>query len=184
MNLYYEIIVRDRNGQVINHLKDQARSWLKQWSQLVFGGMSGLAQNVKDTSGVIRTQSVTYDLLSVAGSAGDDSRGIVVGSGASIVNIEDYSLNAQVIHGAGPGQLDHLPTTIIYPEVNGQECRFQIKRIFLNSGDSPVSVREIGIYGAITSSYKACIARDVLSGVVVVPEGGAMTVIYCVKAIV
>lgn len=183
MKLYYEVIVEDRHGRVIAHHKGEAKSWLRQWSHLVYGGMSGSAQSVTDTGGVARTQSVTYDLLGVASSAGDASRGVVVGGGVAVVDIEDYRLDAQIVHGAGAGQLDHQPTTIIYPAVSGLECRFQIKRIFINTSGGTVTVREIGIYGAITSAYKACIARDVLVGAVVVPDGGAITVIYSVKAV-
>jgi len=68
MNLYYEVIVKDRYGKLLAHLKQPARSWLKQWNQLIYGGMSGVAQSVLDTNGINRTQSVTYDLLKFSAS--------------------------------------------------------------------------------------------------------------------
>ena len=185
MRLFYEVIIRNKNDKVIARLKDEARSWLKQWSQLIYGGMSGSAQTVTDTGGTARTQSVTYDLLGVASSAGDASRGVVVGAGVIGVNIEDYRLDAQIPHGTGVGQLSHQATEVIYPPATGaSECSFQLKRIFVNQSGSEVSVNEIGIYGAISSSFKACLARDVLPGTVDIPDGGSITVIYTIKAVV
>ena len=59
MKLSYEVIVKDRNGKIIARLKSEARSWLKQWNQLIYGGMSNSAQTVTDTGGTGRTQSVS-----------------------------------------------------------------------------------------------------------------------------
>jgi len=184
MNLDYEVILRDKHGRVLAHLKQPARSWLKQWSQLIYGGMAGVAQSVSDINGVARTQSVTYDLLNVAGLAGNASLGVVVGTGMDPAIINDYRLQSQVAHGFGAGQLNHQSTEIIYPPSrSGPECSFQVKRIFINGSGGMVSVNEIGVYGAITSSFSACIIRDVLVGTVNIPDGGSMTVIYRVKAV-
>ena len=185
MKLFYEVIARNKKGKIIVRLNGEARSWLKQWSQLVYGGMSGTAQTVTDTGGTGRTQSITYDLLNIAAMAGDDTRGVVVGTGTTPVTINDYRLQSQIAHGAGAGQLNHQATEVIYPPVTGAlECSFQLKRIFVNQGGSTVSVNEIGIYGAITSAYEACLARDVLSGTVDIPDGGSITAIYTIKAVV
>jgi hypothetical protein len=185
MNLYYEVILRDKQGKVIAHLKSTAKSWLKQWSQLVYGGMSFVAQSVLDTNGVSRTQSITYDLLNIAAPAGNASLGVVAGTGTDPVTINDYRLQSQIVHGVGVGQLNHQATEIIYPPlVSGSECYFLVKRILLNQSGGIVSVNEIGVYGAITSSYPACIIRDVLAGTVNIPDGGSITVIYRVKAVV
>ncbi len=185
MNLYYEVIVKDKDGKLLAHLKQPARSWLKQWSQLIYGGMSGVTQSVLDTNGVSRTQSITYDLLGIVGLAGNASLGVVAGTGTNPVTINDYRLQSQIVHGVGVGQFNHQATEIIYPPlVSGSECYFQVKRIFINGSGGMVSVNEIGVYGAITSSFPACIIRDVLVGTVNIPDGGSMTVIYRVKAVV
>ena len=183
MRLYYEIIVEDRQGKIIARLKDEAKSWLKQYSQMVYGGMSGSAQTLTDITGVGRTQSVTYDLMNIWLNAGDDQRGPVVGSGSTPITIEDYKLESQISHGTGPGQLDHFANVIIYPSVEGSQCSHQLKKIFHNSSGAPVTVREVGIYCRISSAGNACIARDVLPGAVTVPDGGAITLIYSVKAV-
>ncbi len=185
MNLYYEVILKDKDGKLLAHLKQPARSWLKQWSQLIYGGMSGVTLSVLDTNGVSRSQSVTYDLLNILGLAGNASLGVVAGSGVNPVTINDYRLQSQIVHGLGAGQLAHQATEIIYPpSVSGSECYFQVKRIFVNGSGGTVLVNEIGVYGAITSSYSACIIRDVLVGTVNIPDGGSITVIYRVKAVV
>jgi hypothetical protein len=184
MKLSYEVIARDKQGKIVARLRSEAKSWLKQWSQLIYGGMSGVAQTVTDTGGTGRSQSVTYDLLGVAALVGDATRGVVVGIGTTPVTINDYRLESQIAHGLGAGQLDHQATQIIYPPVvSGSECYFQIKRIFVNGSGGGISVNEIAIYGGITSTYEACIARDVLVGTVDIPDGGSITVIYSVKAV-
>ncbi|MDZ4230220.1 MAG: hypothetical protein U1B77_00190 [Dehalococcoidales bacterium] len=184
MKLYYEVIVTDRHGKVILRENRESRSWVMAYNQLVYGGMSGSGQSVKCTDGVNRTQSTTYDLLLVAHPAGYDKRGCVVGGGDAPVTINDYRLDSQINHGAGPGQLEHYECTIIYPpSVGGSQCTFRVKRIFHNASGGPVTVREIGVYGSISNPYDACVIRDVLGAGAPVPHGGAITAIYTVRAI-
>lgn len=184
MKLSYEVIVRDKHGRIIHREKGKSRSWLLQYNQMVYGGMSGSAQTVTDITGVGRTQSVTYDLMNIWEIAGDDQRGPVVGSGSTSIAIEDYKLESQISHGTGPGQLDHFATEVIYPSVDGSTCSHKLKKIFHNGSGGTVTVREIGIYCRISSDGNACIARDVLGTDAPVSDGGSITVIYTVRAIV
>ncbi|MFQ5826625.1 MAG: hypothetical protein ACE5IA_04625 [Dehalococcoidia bacterium] len=184
MKLSYEVIVKDRHGKVIQHLKSKSKSWLKQWNQMIYGGMAGSAQMVTDITGTDRSQSITYDLLWIGETAGDDTIGVVVGSVATAVTMDDYKLDTQIAHGVGAGQLDHLANDVIHPpSINGPTCYFLLTRVFINSSGGLVVVREIGIYARISSAGNACIARDALTGVVNVPNGGSVTVIYSVKAV-
>ncbi len=184
MKLYYEVTVTDRHGKVIFRESHESRSWLVGYIQLVYGGMSGSGQSVRCTDGVYRTQSTTYDLLLVARSAGYDDRGCVVGSGTTPVTISDYKLHTQIPHSTGPGQLEHYVCVLIYPpSVVGSQCSFQVKRIFHNASGGMVTVREIGVYGSLSNYYDTCIIRDVLGADALVPHGGAITVIYTVKAV-
>ena len=184
MNLSYEVIVTDKDGKVIFRESRDSQSWLVGYIQLVYGGMSGSGQSVKCTDGINRTQSTTYDLLLVARGANDDTRGCVVGSGSTAVDINDYKLAAQIHHGTGPGQLEHYSCDILYPpSVVGSQCSFRVKRIFHNASGATVTVREIGIYGSLSNYQDTCICRDVLAGDANIPHGGAVTVIYTVRAI-
>lgn len=184
MKLYYEVIVADRLGKTVLRERRRSRSWVMAYNQLVYGGMSGSAQSVKCTDGVNRAQSLTYDLLLVARPAGYHNRGCVVGNGNTPVAIDDYKLESQITHGTGPNQLEHYECTILYPpSVAGSQCSFRIKRIFHNASGGPVTVREIGVYAGISNPYDACIIRDVLGAGASIPDGGAITVIYTVRAI-
>ncbi len=184
MKLFYEVIVKDKHGRVILRENKESRSWVMAYNQLVYGGMSGSGQSVKCTDGVSRTQSTTYDLLLVARPAGYHNRGCVVGSVNAPVTINDYKLETQINHGVGPGQLEHYECTILYPpSVAGSQCSFRVKRIFHNASGAPVTVREIGVYASISNNYDACVIRDVLGADASVPHGGAITVIYTVRAI-
>ena len=184
MKLYYEVIVTDRHGKVILRENRESLSWVMAYNQLVYGGMSFSGQSVKCTDGVNRTQSTTYDLLLVAHPAGYDNRGCVVGSGNAPVTINDYRLDSQINQGSGPGQLEYYGCILIYPpSVAGSQCSFQVKRIFHNASGGPVTVREIGVYASISNPYDACVIRDVLGAGAPIPHGGAITVIYTVRAI-
>ncbi|MFC2017584.1 hypothetical protein ACFLUD_04145 [Chloroflexota bacterium] len=184
MKLYYEVIVTNRHGKVIFRESHGARSWLVAYNQLVYGGMLSSGQSVKCTDGVNRTQSTTYDLLLVARPAGYDNRGCVVGGGDAPVTINDYRLDSQIGHGSGLGQLEHYECTIIYPpSVGSSQCSFRVKRIFHNASGGPVTVREIGVYASISNNYDACVIRDVLGAGAPIPHGGAITVIYTIRAI-
>ena len=184
MKLYYEVIVTDRHGKVILSEKRESRSWVMAYNQLVYGGMSGSGQSVRCTDGVNRTQSTTYDLLLVARPAGYHNRGCVVGNGDAPVTVGNYSLDSQITHGTGPGQIEHYEFTIIYPpSIAGSQCSFRVKRIFHNASGGPVTIREIGVYASISNNYDACVVRDVLGTGAPIPHGGAITVIYTIRAI-
>lgn len=187
--LYYEIIVTDKFGHVLVREKRKARSYLKAYNQLICSALSATGQSIKCTDGLNHTNTVTgYYLLRVREQAGDTDMGIRVGSGNTPVDISDFKLETPIEEGIGVGQLSHFECIIGIPSVGAAESAFTVERFCLNNSGGDVTVREIGMYANITSTviegtYYACIVRDVLGGAVVIPDGGAITVIYTVKAV-
>ncbi|MBA7695851.1 hypothetical protein ES703_104491 [subsurface metagenome] len=183
----YEVIVRDKDGNVIQRQKGPSRSYLKAYNQLLLALMSRVARTFADTSGVNRTcEAFSTYALRVLAVAGNISWGTRVGAGLTAVDISDYALETPIAHGVGAGQLDHLAVTVSTPTVTATESAYTVKRIFLNKSGGTIVVTEIGMYcigRGIAPPYYFCIVRDVLGVPVVIPDGGAITVIYSFKAV-
>ncbi|MBA7639849.1 hypothetical protein ES703_47509 [subsurface metagenome] len=184
--LEYEVIVTDKDGQVIQREKRPARSYLKAYNQMVLMRLSVVNQTVTDTGGAARSINTGFYTFWVKATAGVTAQGTRVGSGDTAVDISDYALETEIAHGTGDGQLSHLAEVIISPTVGASESAFTVKRSFVNGSGGNVTVREIGVYcraRAGGSIYYFCIVRDVLGGDFTVPNGGAITVIYSFKAV-
>jgi len=180
-DLLYEVIVTDKHGKVIDREAGVSRSWLVAYNKGLMGTFSGSAQTIVDIGGVGRTQDITYSFFSSQGLANYDNYGAVIGTGNTAVTVSDYKLDAQIGHGTGAGQMLYLAGSVSSPTVSASASSFTNTRQFINvSGDS-ITVREIGIYGYIKSPYYGCYVRDVLGAAKVIPDGGAMTVIYTIS---
>ena len=185
--LYYEIIVRDKNGKVISRQKDEAHSFLVQYNELLAACFAGVGVTIKDTGGTDRTIDAEYTSFNLNAAIGVVLRGIRVGTGSTAVAVGDYALETAIAEGTGAGQLSYQAQT--YPinvTVSDPDCTFELKRIIENHSNGTIVVTEIGIYvrcrgDPSATSYYLCIARDVLGSSVSVPVGGTITVIYTWK---
>jgi len=120
--------------------------------------------------------------------AGDDSFGIVVGSGTKPVSYNDYSLAKKIYNGSEPGKLSYGPTGVsdVYVDTTRNLARFTISRTFTNLSNSPVSVSEVGIVArsywrdssGVKQDIKYLIVRDVIDPPITVPPNGTLTVVY------
>lgn len=185
-DLFYEVIVTDKHGKVIDRESGEARSWLVAWNKMLAGCFGVGLLTIVDIGGVDRVQGASYQSFGAMGNAGSITQGVMVGTGNTPVDIEDYALEAQIVHGVGAGQLNHLAQTNSSPTVDATSSSFTLTRQFLNLGGTTITVKEIGIYGwiiAVPNDYYACFVRDVLGAEKVVPDGGAITVIYTMKSV-
>lgn len=80
----------------------------------------------------------------VDAAAGDDTYGIVIGSGSTPIDIDDYELETKIAHGSGAGQLDYGVCTIHNFVVEGDVTTLTLKRLYTNKGVSAVSITEVG----------------------------------------
>lgn len=185
-DLFYEVIVTDKHGKVIDREAGESRSWLVAYNKMMMGCFGFDAQTIVDIDGIGRTQTISYQAFGAMGAAGSITNGVMVGTGNTPVDIEDYALEAQIAHGLGAGQLSHLAQTTSSPTVTASESSFTLTRQFLNLSGATITVKEIGIYGHIVTvpdTYYGCFVRDVLGTEMVIPDGGAITVIYTMKSV-
>ncbi len=114
--------------------------------------------------------------------------GIVVGTGANPVTLDDISLQTRVNHGRGAGQLEYggcgVPFTPVLTHPDGE---FTIQRYFTNNSGGTITITEAGIHalavaGTVISPY--LIARDLVAPGLEVDNGEILRVGYVLQTTV
>jgi len=208
---FIELEVRDKDGRVIQRHKQRSHSWTRNAYNLLFGTMA--AKNLSDLTpdfgagylsikiptGIIRgaaaaTSAPPSDNLDISGistyggylaNAVIDTRGIVVGTGATAESFEDYKLDTPVAEGTGLGQLSHVASelhNITWPGGGLTMADAQVRYLNNNSGGAIV-IAEVGIIigvdvGGGLPNQLALMSRDVLGATVTVPDTGQLKVTY------
>jgi hypothetical protein len=85
----------------------------------------------------------------IAAGEGVSSYGVVIGTGTTPVNMEHYSMSAQIIHGSGSGQLYHYAAGIAgsYVDYVNNTAWGSAQRNFTNYSPSAITVKEVALYG-------------------------------------
>ena len=189
--LWYSVVVRDRDGKVISRERRKSNSFLKQWNQFVwYFHCSGTIYPIRTTGAATRLDSHNDNFKMNAG-AGDASLGIVIGTSDTAVTINDYAMGAQIPEGAGVGQMNHLVQNFTSPVVSAPNCDYGLSRSIVNNSGGLITVKESGIYhrhcyryGPHAGDfyfYSSCGARDVFATPQDVPNGGSITINYTLR---
>jgi hypothetical protein len=84
----------------------------------------------------------------VLASAGDVTRGILLGTSNTPFAVNQYNLQAPIVHGSGTGQLTHaIQGALTPPSVVGSDILLELSRDFANNSTASITVREIGLVG-------------------------------------
>ena len=193
------IVVRDKDGRVINRFKKRSHSptsnfigfmipytWYNStgegWSIVnTSNGSNGWKPNTNNYGfGIVYPNSGTnYSSYLV---------GIVVGSGASSNPYSMYNLAAPISNGSGAGQLMYgtpsIPTSFT---INGSEAYFIISQSYTNNSGGTVNITEVGLvvylqadgyYGTPIVYGNVLVWYDTLSSAVSLTNGSSITVYY------
>ena len=187
--LWYSVVVRDRQGKVVSREHRRSRSFLKAWNQLMFAhvcDLEGAAYGkIKATDGVENYGYAHEQCFRAEASV--SLSGIFCGTGDTAVAIDDYKLEALIENGTGPGQFSYVGmSTITAASVSDSHCQFGVSRSPVNNSGSPITVKEVGIYTTFytsTTRHYMCAIRDVLETPQEVPAGGAITVDYTLEVV-
>ena len=189
--LWYSVMVRDRDARIISRERRQAHSFLKQWNDFI--GFFHCVGNIypKTTTGSATKLDSHDNNFRMNGGEGDANLGIVVGTDSTPVAIDDYAMKSKINEGFGAGQMHHLANTFDAPVVSPPNCSFSISRIIVNNSGGLITVRESGIYhqhslrtGPYADSfafYFSCGVRDIFTTPQDVPDGGSITVNYTLQ---
>ena len=196
LKAYWEIEVRDKDGKVIKRRRFRSHSYLRQFIAMIRGiqfhthGTSNVGNTtVKDITGTDRGYPANAYIyaagMPVNCVAASSEYGLVVGTGTGANSTATYALQSQITHGTGTGQLSYGSHTFEALTVSGSDVYFRIIRTYTNYSGAGITVNEVGIYTkALDSGGTArvfCIARDLVSGGILVPNGATLTLRYLQK---
>jgi hypothetical protein len=132
--------------------------------------------------------------MAVNAPSGNDSYGILIGSGASAGSTPSpyaFKLAALISQGISSNQIEYGAVSMSGPNVSGQNTTFTVSRSFTNVSGSVINVTEIGLMayvtvfamyvqstGAAESSDYFLIAYDIPSSEIPVQNGQTLTITY------
>jgi hypothetical protein len=205
---FWEIEVRDQNGEVVHCLKQRSHSWVRNAYNLIFTTLAGKdlddgtfgpgKLNLKDTSNVVRYgeantccyihQSSDAAGWGYRGLAGSHAFGILVGNGINPEDFESYYLHTVIANGTGVGQLSYVqgePNSLTW--IAGTlTLKNEIVRYFNNNSGADVDVTEVALVrheyrpkSSVDTYYM--MARDLLDSTVTVPDTGQLKVTYTIQ---
>jgi len=162
-----EIIVKvyDKNGNLIKEVKQEAKCFVKNFAETLYGMLSREAVYIHTPDNVVHNLNIVYPEslygdgskdwyylesrhLEAKAGADNDSFGVLVGTGTTAPTNEDYKLESQVPQGTGDNQLDHNPVTVstVTEDTVNNITYFDISRIFYNLGAVDIGINEIALY--------------------------------------
>lgn len=208
IKLSYRIELYDKDGGLLWSDERESRSLLLNFAKALYGCFKAAGGESLDTSGLQMSASIVdqdgatktiatlwYASTAVAGGggvvmamgapSGDDSYGIIVGSGSTPVSYSDYRLASKIPHGSSAGQLNY-GTHSVSISAGSTSSFVEVSRAFTNVSGSTVVVREVGIvawnywtsYVGVAYNVKFLVARDVLPSPVSVPNLASLLVRY------
>ena len=177
---FVELIVKDKNNKVIYHEVKKSDSFVANYYRII-AKLMGCATSIYlvDVNG--NTQEViSPNKMDLSALAGDDTKGIVVGTGTTAPSANDNALQSKIANGTGSGQLSYQECTVGSPTVADPDTYFEVSRDFKNESGADITVYEIGEIAEINLSgggtTKVLIFRHVESGGITVPNGATLTV--------
>ena len=170
----------DKDGRVHVGEEQETHSWTAQIFKQFFCYITFQAINtVKDTGGVNRT--LNYSTYSnCTATAGQVTRGIIVGIGNTPTTIDDYKLETVITDGSGAGQLEYEATVSATVCTNSPAGTwyFDHKRTFTNGSGDTITINEVGLYGYWSTIYYHMLERTVLGVPYSVLNGEGCIVTY------
>ena len=188
LNLYYQIEVRDRGGRLLRRTRRRrAHSYVKQFIQSLASLLSYAAvSSVLDINNASKTLGTTNSgKMQADGTAAEAAKGPVAGTGSTAVSISDYALASLIAHGTGAGQLQYGACTYSAVSVVGATASFTVTRVLTNGSGASITISEVGMHINHATSAGAdqtfLAVRDLVSGGLAVPNGGAATLVYTIS---
>jgi len=175
-----ELIVKGRDGKVLYHDIKKSDSFVANYYRII-SKLMGCASTIYlvDVNG--NTQEVVSpNKMDLSALAGDDSKGIAVGTGTTSPSASDHALGSKIANGTGSGQLSYQACSVGGATVADPDTYFEVTRDFKNESGADITVYEIGEIGEVNLSgggtTKVLIFRHVESGGITVPDGATLTV--------
>ncbi len=189
MDLFYRLTVTNREGEIVRRTGlRKSRSFVQQVMQILRCGMTDDNEaSVTDIDGDLNTifsPSNSAGVWFYADSVADsDTRGILVGTDDTAVDMTDTALGALIADGTGSGQLTRSAVAFTTFAQAGDVAQFYMTRSFTNGSGATINVTEAGLAGEVAlapSSQQFLFARDVFAAEAV-DDGDSLLVEYAVR---
>ena len=189
VQLLIRCVVKNPNGRIISDTGQKpANSFVIQFLEFIYlmmGGAIMLATATDGTEdGIYSGALASSDLFQIKAPANNSLYGMVVGTGDTAEDNEDYCLETQLTEGVGAGNITHGIMGVGTTAVVGVNVDLVLSRSFHNLTGSAITVKEAGLYTKYSTLYYHCIIRDVLGTPVEVPDKCSLTVYYTVRTTV
>lgn len=189
-----ELTVKDKDGKVTEKRVLKSKSFVRQFLELLWVQSFQIPEtgpySVRDTGNTLRGIQGCGFSFACDAAIGDDTLGIIVGTGNTAPTISDYVIETLIDHDAAPptaGDLQYGAVTFGAPASDATTSQFTITRDFANASGGAITVNEIGLYvegWIFSTAYYFMIIRDVIAGGIAVPNGETLTVNYREQAVV
>lgn len=202
----WRVAVVDGDGNVSNVINGE-NSILTNYAMLMKANFINDGVSITCTDGTARTLGICYYCENDEGShgygytnytsyadnyagilsnapEGDDTYGIVVGTGTTAVTAADYALDTQIATGTGTGQMNYKETIVADVSVVGTQVKQSIVRTFENVSGATISIEEIGLVAKVKESaatydwYYVQMIKDLVGTAIDVPDGSSAIIEY------
>jgi hypothetical protein len=207
---FLEMKVVMPNGEVIHHHKQRSHSWTRNAYNVIFGQVAGTPfsdatfaagkLSMKSTGAVVKTSATRLGGFSTnanlpainddgcIGGAGDDTRGIQVGSNNTAESFEDFVINTIINNGAAGGQISYTlqNATVVSYVAGTKTLSAALARYFNNNSGGAIDVKEVTLgtlSSMVGSAFNSILTRDVLPVTVTVPNTGQLKVTYTISLV-
>lgn len=210
--MHWGFKVENLDGETIHEHEERGHSWVRNAYTLLTCQMCNIALDyaatpvygpgniiIKKTNGVLvhgyapapenkwgiygpsYPESPGYGYVGVSSSV---DNGIVVGTGTTSYDFEQFALSSIILNGSGTGQLAYQASTMLGKSYNSENKTFTVtyQRIFNNNSSGSQTISEVGMYAKLSYPggfvQSVMMTRDVLSTPVEVPTASKLTVTY------
>jgi hypothetical protein len=196
---------KDANGKTIKYRRYRSDSFVGNLLKIIARILGNVTTtSVSDTTNIVnfiagheikRLDGTNFPNIKVWNSnpisygAGNDSGGIVVGSGTTAVTLNDFRLVSKISHGTSAGQLQYGATSISNMVMTDPDVwYFFISRLFTNATTADITISEVGIIGSLLrisgttlTTTLVLIVRDVLEEPIILAPSESTLIQYRVN---
>jgi hypothetical protein len=171
------ILVQDKNGTILRCTEEPLHSFNDAFSVLIASLLTSKWQDYKDIANASRTLLHMYDGSLALAIAGDDTKGIILGSLDTAFDHAQYAIATKIAHGSTTGLIQYGVEIATNPAWNGStKWTFNKYRTFNNVSGGAIVVKEIALYTKEMANASTVMLHREVPAPISVPDSGALKV--------
>lgn len=192
-DIFIGLQVHEKGNLIFDDVQ-RGHSWTRNYWNYMYGKVSNCSGDRSFGAGYIsckRSSSyvdpilpVTYVSGNIITGSANTIKGIIVGTGTTAFNIEQYALSALIESGSSAGKLYYNASVVVSTTYEPADKTWTVvgSRVLNNNSGGAIVVAETGIFAhwdGIGSDWWL-FERSLLSPAVTVPDGAQLTVTYTI----